>query len=173
MPTVLGDMFVYFFHPDFSPLIFLSLTAWPLKRTGSENTSQQTHERGCLEQTEINYKQHWLTTHFFGGTLVKHLTEPIVPHGSVRSDTCVRNLISKVIQILKSHLTSGALLEVAASQKCTQLQCEAHFDVKMVETSHVRVTFGFLDVEKVRLHTFGTQNASKTSVPYHFEKLRI
>ena len=71
MPTVLGDMFVYFFHPDFSPLIFLSLTAWPLKRTGSENTSQQTHERGCLEQTEINYKQHWLTTHFFGGDLGK------------------------------------------------------------------------------------------------------
>ena len=55
--------------------------------------------------------------------------------------------------ILKSkctkHLSSGPLLEVPMSKKCTPLWREAHFEVKMYKTHHVRTTFGGSDVEKV------------------------
>ena len=43
----------------------------------------------------------------------------------------------------------GPLLEVARSKKCTPLWREAHFQVKMHKTHHVRTTFGGSDVEKV------------------------
>ena len=43
----------------------------------------------------------------------------------------------------------GPLLEVAMSKKCTPLWREAHFEVKMYKTHHVRTTFGGSDVEKV------------------------
>ena len=42
-----------------------------------------------------------------------------------------------------------ALLEVAMSKKCTPLWREAHFEVNMYKTPHVRTTFGSWDVEKV------------------------
>ena len=55
--------------------------------------------------------------------------------------------------ILKSkcakHTMVGPLLEVAMSKKCTPLWREAHFEVKMHKTHHVRTTFGGSDVEKV------------------------
>ena len=44
------------------------------------------------------------------------------------------------------HLSFGALLEVAMSKKCTPLWCEAHFQVKMLKTSHGRTTFEGSDV---------------------------
>ena len=48
--------------------------------------------------------------------------------------------------ILKSkctkHTRSGPLLEVEMSKKCTPLWREAHFEVKMYKTHHVRTTFG-------------------------------
>ena len=47
------------------------------------------------------------------------------------------------------HTILGALLEVAMSKKCTPLWREAHFEVKMNKTHHVRTTFGSWDVEKV------------------------
>ena len=47
------------------------------------------------------------------------------------------------------HLSSGPLLEVEMSKKCTPLWHEAHFQVKMYKTPHVRATFGGSDVEKV------------------------
>ena len=40
------------------------------------------------------------------------------------------------------HLSVGPLLEVEMSKKCTPLWCEAHFEVKMYKTHHVRTTFG-------------------------------
>ena len=43
----------------------------------------------------------------------------------------------------------GPLLEVEMSKKCTPLWREAHFEVKMYKTHHVRTTFGGSDVEKV------------------------
>ena len=47
------------------------------------------------------------------------------------------------------HTILGPLLEVETSKKCTPLWREAHFEVKMYKTPHVRATFGGSDVEKV------------------------
>ena len=47
------------------------------------------------------------------------------------------------------HTIVGPLLEVKMSKKCTPLWREAHFEVKMYKTLHVRATFGGSDVEKV------------------------
>ena len=44
------------------------------------------------------------------------------------------------------HTMLGPLLEVEMSKKCTPLWCEAHFEVKMYKTPHVRATFGGSDV---------------------------
>ena len=44
------------------------------------------------------------------------------------------------------HTTFGPLLEVAMSKKCTPLWREAHFEVKMYKTHHVRTIFGGSDV---------------------------
>ena len=45
------------------------------------------------------------------------------------------------------HLSVGPLLEVEMSKKCTPLWREAHFEVKMYKTPHVRATFGCSDVD--------------------------
>ena len=74
------------------------------------------------------------------------------------------------------HLSSGPLLEVEMSKKCTPLWREAHFQVKMYKTHHCRTTFGSSDVEKVHAvvarSTFPSQNVQNTSAPDHFWKLR-
>ena len=46
----------------------------------------------------------------------------------------------------RKHLSSGPLLEVAMSKKCTPLWREGHFEVKMLKTPGVRTTFGGSDV---------------------------
>ena len=70
----------------------------------------------------------------------------------------------------------GPLLEVEMSKKCTPLWREAHFQVKMHKTPHVRTTFGSWDVEKVHTvvawSTFPSQNVQNTSCSEHFWKLR-
>ena len=74
------------------------------------------------------------------------------------------------------HLSSGPLLEVAMSKKCTPLWREAHFQVKMDKTLEDRTTFGRCDVEKVHAvvarSTFGSQNVQNTPGSDHFWKLR-
>ena len=61
-------------------------------------------------------------------------------------------------------------------KNCTPLWREAHFDVKMYKTHHVRTTFGSFNVEKVPAvvarSTFRRQNVQSTSVSDHFWKLR-
>ena len=61
-------------------------------------------------------------------------------------------------------------------KKCTPLWHEAHCEVKMYKTPHVRATFGGSDVEKVHAvvarSTFGSQNVQNTSVSDDFWKLR-
>ena len=47
------------------------------------------------------------------------------------------------------HTFLGPLLEVEMSKKCTPFWREAHFEAKMLKTSHVRTTFGSWDVQKV------------------------
>ena len=82
--------------------------------------------------------------------------------------------------ILKSkctkHTRSGPLLEVEMSKKCTPLWRQAHFQVKMYETPHVRATFGGSDVEKVHAvvarSTFPSQNVQNTPGPDHFWRFR-
>jgi len=58
------------------------------------------------------------------------------------------------------------------SKKCTPLWREAHFQVKMYKTPHVRATFGGSDVEKahavVARSTFPTPNAQNTTCSRHF-----
>ena len=76
----------------------------------------------------------------------------------------------------RKHLSSGPLLEVAMSEKCTPLWREAHFQVKMYKTHHCRTTFGSSDVEKVHAvvarSTFPSQNVQSTPFSDHFWKLR-
>ena len=74
------------------------------------------------------------------------------------------------------HTILGALLAVAMSKKCTPIWREAHFEVKMYKTHHVRTTFGSCDVEKVHAvevrSTFPSQNAQSTPCSDHFWQLR-
>ena len=64
------------------------------------------------------------------------------------------------------HYMFAPLLEVEMSKKCTPLWREAHFEVNMLKTLHVRATFGGSDVEKVHAvlarSTFRSQNVKDT-----------
>ena len=68
------------------------------------------------------------------------------------------------------------LLEVDMSKKCTALQREANFQVKVYKTHHSRTTFGSCDVEKVHAvvarSTFPSQNIQSTPGSEHFWNLR-
>ena len=70
------------------------------------------------------------------------------------------------------NLSFGPLLEVVMWKKCTPLWREAHFQVKMCKTPHVRATFGGSDVEKVDVvvarSTFRSQNVQNTTCSRHF-----
>ena len=70
----------------------------------------------------------------------------------------------------------GPLLEVAMSKKCTPLWREAHFEVKMYKTPHVRATFGGSDVEKVYAvvarSTFRSENVQNTRGSVRFWRFR-
>ena len=57
--------------------------------------------------------------------------------------------MSKKCTPCTKHRSSGPLFEVQMSKKCTPLWREAHFEVKMYKTHHARATFGGSDVEKV------------------------
>ena len=74
------------------------------------------------------------------------------------------------------HTMVAPLLEVEMSKKCTPLWREAHFEVKMYKTLHVRATFGGSDVEKVHAvvarSTFRSQNVQNTRGSDHFWKFR-
>ena len=74
------------------------------------------------------------------------------------------------------HTRFGPLLEVQMSKKCTPLWREAHFQVKMYKTLHVRATFGGSDVEKmhavVARSTFRSENVQNTRGSDHFWRFR-
>ena len=74
------------------------------------------------------------------------------------------------------HTSSGPLLSVEMSKKCTPLWREAYFEVKMYKTHHVRTTFGGSDVEKVHAvvarSTFRSQNVKSTRGSDHFWRFR-
>ena len=66
------------------------------------------------------------------------------PHGQMRDEKFARRCGEKHISKSKftKHTSTGPLLEVAMSKKCTPLWREAHFQVKMLKTPRVRTTFG-------------------------------
>ena len=74
------------------------------------------------------------------------------------------------------HTMLGPLLEVEMSKKCTPLWREAHFEVNMYKTLHVRATFGGSDVEKVHAvvarSTSRSQNVQNTTCSRHFWRFR-
>ena len=74
------------------------------------------------------------------------------------------------------HTIYGPLLEVKMSKKCMPLWREAHFQVKMYKTHHVRTTFVSSDVEKVQAvvarSTFRSQNVKNTRGSDHFWRFR-
>ena len=74
------------------------------------------------------------------------------------------------------HTSSGRLLAVKMSKKCTPLWREPHFQVKMYKTHHCRTTFGSWDVEKVHAVvariTFASRNVENTPCTDHFWKFR-
>ena len=74
------------------------------------------------------------------------------------------------------HYMFAPLLEVQMSKKCTPLWREAHFEVKMYKTLHVRATFGSSDVEKVHAvlarRTFRSKNAQNTRGSDYFWRRR-
>ena len=74
------------------------------------------------------------------------------------------------------HYILGPLFEVAMLKNCTPLWREAHFQVKMYKTLHVRSTFWSWDVEKlhaaVARSAFWSQNRKKLTVSEHFLKFR-
>ena len=76
----------------------------------------------------------------------------------------------------KKHTRFGPLLEVEMSKKCTPLWREAHFEVNMHKTLHVRATFGRSDVEKVHAvvarSTFRSENVQNTRGSDHFWSFR-
>ena len=74
------------------------------------------------------------------------------------------------------HTMLGPLLEVQMSKKCTPLWREAHFEVNMYKTLHVRATFGGSDVEKVHAvvarSTFRSENVQNTRGSDRFWRFR-
>ena len=74
------------------------------------------------------------------------------------------------------HLSTGPLLEVAMSKKCTPLWREAHFEVNMYKKPQCRTTFGSCDVEKVHAivvrSTFRSENVQSTRGSDHFWRFR-
>ena len=66
------------------------------------------------------------------------------------------------------HTNLGPLLEVAMSKKCTPLWREAHLEVKMYKTHHVRTTFGGSDVDfRKSARRCGAKHISKSKCTKH------
>ena len=141
-----------------------------------QNTSKHTI-LGPLLEVEMSKKWTplWREAHFqvkmcktlhvratFGGSDVEKV-HAVVARSTFRSQN-VRNT--------SKHTILGPLLEVEMSKKCTPLWREAHFQVKMCKTLHVRATFGGSDVEKVHAvvarSTFRSQNVQNTTCSCHF-----
>ena len=77
---------------------------------------------------------------------------------------------------LPKVVRAWCVLYILTSKWCTPLWREAHFQVKMYKTPHVRATFGGSDVEKVHAvvarSTFPSQNVQNTTCSRHFWRFR-
>ena len=64
------------------------------------------------------------------------------------------------------HTIVGPLLALEMSKKCTPLWREAHFEVKMYKTHHVRTTFGSSDVASLHYTTLHYTTLHSTTLHY-------
>ena len=64
------------------------------------------------------------------------------------------------------HHMFAPLLEVRMLKKCTPLWREAHFEVKMYKTPHVRATFGGSDVASLRFATLHSTTLNYNTLHY-------
>ena len=69
------------------------------------------------------------------------------------------------------HHMFAPLLEVRMLKKCTPLWREAHFQVKMYKTQHVRATFGGSDVPSLRFTTLHYITLHYTT--FHYTTLQL
>ena len=140
-----------------------------------------------------NYKTHHART-IFGGSDVEKVhagaARSTFPSQNVQNTPCTdhfwrfrcrksgRRCGAKHISKSKctKHTMYGPLLKVEMLKKCTPLWREAHFQVKMYKTHHVRTIFGGSDVEKVDAgvarSTFPSQNVQNTPCTDHFWRFR-
>ena len=92
------------------------------------------------------------------------------PSGQMIARRCGTKHISK--SKCTKHTSSGPLLEVEMSKKCTPLWREAHVEVTMLKSA----TFGSWDVEKVHAvvawSTFRSQHVQNTTCSRHFWTFR-
>ena len=71
------------------------------------------------------------------------------------------------------HYMFAPLLEVQMSKKCTPLWREAHFQVKMYKTLHVRATFGGSDVASLHYTTLHYTTLHYTTLHYTTLQLQL
>ena len=97
------------------------------------------------------------------------------PAGQMR-DEQLHAVVARSTFASQNAQSTGPLLEVEMSKKCTPLWLEAYFQVKMYKTPQRRTTFGGCNVEKVHAvvarSTFRSQNVQNTPFSDHFWKLR-
>ena len=112
-----------------------------------------------------NAQNTWVSDHFWKLRCRKSALHAVVARSTFRSENVQNTSVSDRFWKLRcrksarrcgaKHIskskctkqsTSGPLLEVEMSKKCTPLRREAHFQVKMYKALGVRTTFGGSDV---------------------------
>ena len=150
---------------------------WFVAPAGRKVGSLKRRVRSHLARREMkNYTLLWREAHFQVKMYKTHHAR--TTFGSCDVKKCARRCGAKHISksTCTKHTILGPLLEVEMSKKCTPLWREAHFEVKMYKTPHVRATFGGSDVEKVHAvvaqSTFWSQNVQNTTCSRHFWRFR-
>jgi len=144
---------------DRTKVIIIKYDRRKFRSQTSDNMDRWKAEQGSPSEKVQNT---WVSEHFW----------------KLRCRNCARRCGAKHISKSKwtKHTMYGPLLEVEMSKKCTPLWREAHFQVNMYKTHHVRTTFVSWDVEKVHAivarSTFPSQNVQNTPCTDHFWQLR-
>ena len=125
------------------------------RRCGEKHISKSKCRKHCvlgpLTEVEMSKKctPLWREAHFQVKMYKTHHVRTCTDHfWKLRCRKSARRCGAKHISKSKrtKHTILGPLLEVEMSKKCTLLWHEAHFQVKMYKTHHVRTTFGDSDV---------------------------
>ena len=123
---------------------------WFVAPEGRKACSLKRRVRSPLGRWEMkNCTPLWRETHFEVKMYKTHLVRTTFGNWDVeKMHAVVARRCAKHISKSKctKHTSSGPLLEVAMSKKCTPLWREIHFEVKMLKPPGVRTTFGRSDV---------------------------